>query len=253
MIGIVGGMGPLAGTDLLRKITEETNASIDQEHVCSVLFSCPKYMSDRTAFLMGKESINPAFAIYDVLVKLEESGVNTAAIACNTAHAPAIFSVVQKQLKQANSHMKLLNMIDECAGYIKSVLSSKSVGILSTQGTYLSRVYHDNLERLNIHVLELDVRWREIVHHAIYDREYGIKSFSAPIKERALVELYGALDILIDAGAESVVLGCTEIPLAIKERAYRGIPLVDPARVLARVLINEIAPDKLKPDQFPIG
>jgi len=41
MIGIVGGLGPLAGIDLFRKITEQTPANIDQEHLPIILFSFP--------------------------------------------------------------------------------------------------------------------------------------------------------------------------------------------------------------------
>ncbi|MFQ5419364.1 MAG: aspartate racemase, partial [Anaerolineae bacterium] len=47
-------------------------------------------------------------------------------------------------------------------------------------------------------------------------------------------------------GAEVVILGCTEIPLALTEPGWEGRPLIDPAVALARALIREAAPHKLK-------
>lgn len=44
-----------------------------------------------------------------------------------------------------------------------------------------------------------------------------------------------------------MVLGCTELPLAIKEREINGIPIIDSALVLARALVREVDPSKLKP------
>ena len=49
------------------------------------------------------------------------------------------------------------------------------------------------------------------------------------------------------AGAEAVVLGCTELPVAFPEGEYDGLPLIDPTWVLARALIREVAPGQLQP------
>ena len=63
MIGIIGGVGPTAGADLLQKITEETIAGKDQEHLPVILYSIPNKIEDRTLFLQGKIKENPGCQI----------------------------------------------------------------------------------------------------------------------------------------------------------------------------------------------
>ena len=54
MIGIVGGVGPLAGLDVFKKIIEETVVQKDQEHLPVLLMSYPHLIVDRTEYLLGK-------------------------------------------------------------------------------------------------------------------------------------------------------------------------------------------------------
>ena len=59
MIGIVGGVGPYAGLDLMRKVFDQTLAGGDQEHVDALLFSLPSGIADRTEYLEGRVEQNP--------------------------------------------------------------------------------------------------------------------------------------------------------------------------------------------------
>ena len=95
MIGIVGGMGPLAGLDVFKKITEETPVTSDQEHAPVLLFSVPAQIPDRTEFLLGREKTNPAIAISEIILTLEKAGARVVGIPCNTAHSPRIFDVIR--------------------------------------------------------------------------------------------------------------------------------------------------------------
>ena len=54
-----------------------------------------------------------------------------------------------------------------------------------------------------------------------------------------------AVDSLIERGCDALVLGCTELPLAIPERERNGRPVVDASEVLARALVRAVAPDRL--------
>ena len=62
MIGIVGGVGPYAGLDLMRKVFDNTLAHCDQDHVDALLFSHSSKIVDRTEYLEGREQDNPAEA-----------------------------------------------------------------------------------------------------------------------------------------------------------------------------------------------
>ena len=85
-----------------------------------------------------------------------------------------------------------------------------------------------------------------IVEPAIYDRGFGIKAYSNPVNPEAQSNLETAVKLLFNKGAEVVILGCTEIPLALPETNYNGIPLIDSTAILARALILNSNPDLLK-------
>ena len=84
------------------------------------------------------------------------------------------------------------------------------------------------------------------IHQAIYHREYGIKSQSNPVNEYAKTELLEAIHSLQNAGAQAIILGCTEIPLAITEPKINSTLILEPLIILARALILQINPNKIK-------
>lgn len=247
MIGVVGGVGPYAGLDLVRKIFDQTLAQSDQEHLSVVLLSVPEAIEDRTSFLLRGTDENPAFALCDVIRKLEEIGAGVIGIPCNTAHSPRIFNVILEKLSESASTVTLLHMIRETADFIKEVYPDiNDMGILCTAGTYKTPVYQTIFESNGIKTIFPDKAFQATVHNAIYDPEYGIKARSNPVSGKACEDLLLALGNLQAKGAEAVVLGCTEIPLAVYENNIGGIPIIDPTLILARALIREVCPKKLK-------
>jgi aspartate racemase len=249
MIGIVGGMGPYSGTDLLNKIFDNTLAQNDQEHLDAILLSTPSGIDDRTQFLLGKVKVNPAFAITEVILKLEKMGATIAGIPCNTAHSNRIFSVIQQELKKAGSTLHLLNMIDETIKFMASNYPEvNKVGVLSTTGTYKNRLYSEPLIAQGFEVIEPTLEMQEnVIHPAIYDSVYGIKTVSNPVHPQAKKNLLQGISFLKQSGAEAVILGCSEIPLAIPEPTVQELFAIDPTNILARRLIYLDTPGKLKP------
>ena len=248
IIGIVGGVGPYAGLDLMKKVFDNTLSACDQDHVDALLFSLPSGIVDRTEYLEGREEQNPAEAIFGVLSRLETAGATVAGIPCNTAHAAPIFELIREKLDSAGSRIRLLHMINETVDFIKTALPDlRKIGVLSTSGTFHSRVYQDSLESASYEVLLPSEEMQEkLIHPAIYDEEYGIKSVSFPGHPQALQNLETGLNYLEALGAEAVILGCTEIPMALQESAGKGIIAIDPTQILARALIKHAFPDKLK-------
>ncbi|HXJ99603.1 MAG TPA: amino acid racemase [Gelidibacter sp.] len=249
MIGIVGGVGPYAGTDLLNKIFNNTLASKDQEHLDAILLSMSSKIEDRTEYLLGKVKINPALAIVEVLHKLELIGSTIAGIPCNTAHSKKIFDTIQLELEKSKSRIKLLNMIDETVLFIASNYPDiTKIGVLSTTGTYKSKLYASALRLKGYEAIVPPLEMQEnTIHPAIYDKVYGIKTISNPIHPQARQNLLEGCSYLEEQGAELVILGCTEIPLAITESKINNMITVDPTNILARALIKYIDPLKLKP------
>ena len=251
-IGIVGGVGPYAALDLARKICDETVASRDQDHLPVALISYPQDIPDRTAFILGETDLNPADPILAVIAELERVGCRFIGIPCNTAHAPAIWNVITRGLAQRGSAVRLLHMVEETAAFIRATWPGfKKVGVLSTVGTQRSGVYPEVFGRSGLEVVTLEEsKLRELVHASIYDSHFGIKAQASPVSKRARRNALAAVEGVRGAGAEVVVLACTELPLAVPERVLDGTPIVDSTRVLARALIRMVAPRLLRPQEI---
>jgi aspartate racemase len=86
----------------------------------------------------------------------------------------------------------------------------------------------------------------EVVHTAVYHPHYGIKA-TGTATPTAKTNLLAAMRALQQKGAQAIILGCTEMPLAMTESTFEGLPIIDPTLILARALIREANPAKLKP------
>jgi len=247
IIGIVGGVGVYAGNDLANKIFALTNATSDQEHLPLLLASFPELIVDRTEFLTGHVQQNPALGIFEVIRTLERSGAELIGIPCNTAHAPEIFDVLLQLLSNAGSRVTVVNMLEVLVEEIvKHYPNAQNVGIVSTLGTYRTNVYPNLLDNVGLTAVIPDEGTQIQLHNAIYDTEYGIKSIANPVSDKARTILQNTVLDLIAHGSHVVVLGCTEVPLALTEKEVHGITLIDPTEILAKKLISLAAPQKLK-------
>jgi aspartate racemase len=249
VIGVVGGMGPYAGLDLVRKIFDQTTASTDQEHLDVILLSTPS-VPDRTGFLLEGRGGNPAPHIAAAVRALDAAGASVAGIPCNTAHAPAIFDAVLQDLASTQTRIRLLSLIAETVTFLAGPRAAgrTRLGVLSTTGTLRTQVYSRPLVAAGFSVIEpADDVQRDLVQRAIYDPEYGIKARSNPVTEQARGAVMSAIRHVAERGAQAVLLGCTELLLAVGEATVLGLPVIDPAVALARALIRETHPEKLKP------
>ncbi len=248
-IGIIGGVGPYAGVELARKILENTLAEKDQDYLPTLMISTPGRIEDRTRFLLGKATVNPAHAMFHNFRELEASGASVIGIPCNTAHARPIMDALQKLLGECGSSARLLDMITETAGFLTNECPSvKAVGVLSTLGTWKTGVYPGLLEPRGYRVLALEEQEQKRVHEeALFHPRYGIKVQASPVSMQARQVLLDGVSMLQEQGAEAVILGCTEIPLAVSERRIGSSFIIDPTVALARALIREFSSERLRP------
>eukprot|EP01063_Lacrimia_lanifica_P003504 TRINITY_DN1187_c0_g1_i4.p1 TRINITY_DN1187_c0_g1~~TRINITY_DN1187_c0_g1_i4.p1 ORF type:complete len:470 (+),score=167.84 TRINITY_DN1187_c0_g1_i4:67-1476(+) len=246
-IGIGGGVGPAAGVILHKKIVENTiSDGTDQSH-CEVHHISRPDVADRTKFLLGKGKVSPAIGMAKTMAALKESVKRAgkrfvvAGVPCNTFHAPLIWDEFLRQLDEertANT-VKMVHMLEETVGAIKSLLpNAKRIGLLSTTGTRMSRVYHDLLEPQGFEVVQVDEDDQHLVHDAIYNTEWGVKAIQ-PTTMQSMSQFQSFATELVRRGAEAIILGCTEIPLALPMAAYEGVPLIDPMVALARACIQK--------------
>lgn len=242
-------MGPQAGLDLAQKVLRATHATTDQDHIPLLLASIPGDIPDRTEYLLGEVEHNPADPIAAVAERLARAGATVLGVPCNSAHAAPIWEPLTDRLRTTTPAAKLLSLIDETVAHLQATLPAGSrVGVLGTTGSYRLGLYPQALEAAGLEPIMPEQGIQErIVHPAIYDTEYGIKAHPAPVSRIARESVCGALTHLRDRGADAIILGCTELPLAMPEAMFNGIPLIDPGSLLARALVRATYPEKLRP------
>jgi aspartate racemase len=258
VIGILGGMGPHAALDLAQNVLELTRASSDHDHLPVALLNYPARIPDRSTYLFGAAATNPAYALADVMRALAAAGATVAGMPCNTAHAPAIFDVIEADLARTGHRIRLLHMIRETVDYLREATADGTlpplscIGTLSTQAVYAFGLHRRPLEAAGFDVVVPSEAMKAQVNRVIFDDAYGLKAQSLPPTPRAQAELVAAIEELRARGADAVILGCTELPLS-PLAAELDIPLIDPSRVLARALIRATYPHALAAPDAVLG
>ncbi|MBI2018203.1 aspartate/glutamate racemase family protein [Candidatus Daviesbacteria bacterium] len=253
VIGIGGGVGPMAGVKLHELIIQHTLSRTDQGHLSVVHISHSSQIPDRTKFLLGEIKEDPAEAMILVMQAIaaaaKAAGAEevVAGVPCNTFHAPRIWKDFTRMLKEKSVCVQVVHMLEETAGLIKEMLpNAQNIGLMSTTGTRKVGVYEQILTPLGYRLLQVPQKLQDELHDSIYNPEWGIKAVS-PVTVRARDNFLRYTEILYDQGVDAIILGCTEIPLALPESKYQGVHLIDPMVALARALIRESTPAKLKP------
>lgn len=248
LIGVIGGVGPYAGLDVIRKIFDNTRALKDQDHLDCMLVSCPSMIPDRTEFLLkGAENgmENPAWGMFESAQCLYKAGAEYAVVACNTAHSSPIFNLFSRMARESLPGFTVVNMLETCAAFVKESLKITHIGLLAAKGTYKSRVYHEYFrEEDGFALIEPEERGQEKIHEAIYSKQFGIKIYTEPVKPQAKNHIACEIYRLEERGAKAVILGCTEFPLAVDPQDF-SIPILDPGLIVARKLIALADPEKL--------
>lgn len=221
-VGIIGGMGPLATADLFRKIIDSTQAGCDQDHL-RVCIDSNTNIPDRTAAILHGGT-DPVREMVRSALALEGMGADLLVMPCNTAHY--FYSRVVPFLS-----IPLLNMLEETAAEIAS-RGIGTVGLLATDGTLQSGVYEKPLAQKGIRVLHPSTKGQQAVMDVIYK---GVKAGNYSLD---VSDFRRAMEELLESGAQALVLGCTELPLAF-ERFHLEYPSVDPTLVLARAAVRE--------------
>ena len=229
ILGVLGGMGPLAGAQFMLRLTLLTPAERDADHIPAVLWSDPR-VPDRTrgrGVPGGAPESDPLPWLLRGIAGLAAAGCGAIAVACNTAHEwyPEM---------QAAAPGPVLHIVDATMeAMVRAGIPPGPVGLMGTAATLRMRLYQDRLEPRGWDCLipppeEMD----RLVTPAI-----ALVKANRP--DAAFPPLAEAARLLVRRGARAVVLGCTEIPLAMAAgpAAEIGVPLVDSIDALALAAI----------------
>lgn len=231
VVGVLGGMGPLATVDFLHKMLLATPAAHDQDHVPVLACNLPQ-IPDRTLAYRG-QGPSPLPAMLSNARRLVAGGAGLIVVPCNTAHL--WFQDLQQQVA-----LPMLHIVDAALAEVRQLTSSLSppirVGLLATDATLASGLY------MNRHSAETQdtsaaLQWSlptavEMMEHVMP----GINAVKSGHLDKGREHLQTAAQALIQRGAQVLVLACTEIPLVLNESLV-GLPVVDATAALARAAV----------------
>ena len=220
-IGILGGMGPLATADFFAKLTRATPAEHDQDHFPVTLESAPQ-IPDRVAAMQGQgEDVLPALRA--VAQRLVVAGCDLIVMPCNTAH-------LWHATLAAELPVPFLHIADAVA---EQLGSARKLGLMGTTATLTSRLYQHRIAATNSAcewALPADAEMASAVMP-------GVAAVKRCEITQARALLLPVAQRLAEQGIDALVLGCTEIPLAITQ-ADLGVRVIDATDALARATVQ---------------
>ena len=221
-LGVIGGLGPIATAHFMELIIRMTEAQTDQEHLDMIIYNRPS-IPDRTGYILDPSRPNPLPEMIRVGNALAQQGATLIAIPCMTAH------YFHRDLARY-IETPIVHAIHETAVHLKKHGITRA-GIMATDGTIRSKLFQQELLKHGITPVIPGAEGQKCVMSVIYDdikanRPAGMDKF-----DRAAWELR-------DAGAQAIILGCTELSL-VKRDYPIGAGYLDAMEVLARRCVLE--------------
>lgn len=216
-IGILGGMGPVASadtyTELIKICQQKYGAIQDSEFPSVILYSLPLTNFDHKGFSNNKAGQKIVIKqLINGLKKLENAGADVIIIDCNTVHY--FFNDLQKSVK-----VPIINLINIT---VEKVISNshKKVALLCSQASKDMGLYNVPLESNGVEVINTSDSDQRFINDAI------LAVMSGRVASSHINRLSSIIDKFISNGAETVILGCTEIS-NIAKRLNDRFTLVD--------------------------
>lgn len=233
VVGILGGMGPAAGADFARMFVQACADHMRSLQIPVSDQAFPEHwlaqvpVPDRSNALgsPGPGGHQPLDPMLQAMGKLAALGATTVAVACNTAHA------WHAELQERFPQLEVLHVAREVAQNLAG-RGVGQVGLLATDGTYRAGLYDQALRQAGLQCHIPSVEERERLMRGIYE---GVKAGNMALARECFAGVASAL--AGRHGLSVLVLGCTEIPLALSAvPGMDSLELVDPAALLARAL-----------------
>ena len=225
VLGVLGGMGPLASAQFMLRLTLLTPADRDQDHIPAVLWSDPRIPARTNGKISGPD--DPLPWLLRGIAGLKQAGCGAIAIPCNTAH------LWYDEMAEA-AGVPVLHIVDAAATDLHRMkIGPGKVGLMGTATTLAMRLYQDRLSGQGWDcIVPDDEQMARLVMPAI-----------AMVKANRIAESYEPLAAVANSlaarGATAVVLGCTEIPLGIQAGPADRLhaPIIDTIDALVRASI----------------
>jgi len=217
-IGIIGGLGPEATVDYYKEIIEAFKTGKGDLNYPEIII----YSVNMSFFigLMREKRYEEATAyLTEKIDKLEKAGADFAALSANTPHQ--LFDDLKEK-----SGIPLLSIVEATRDEIER-RGLKRPGLFGTGLTMKATFYPDVFSRRNLDVVLPDVNDRELIDNKLFSEiELGI------FKEETRNQLEGIIEKMVrEQGIDSLILGCTELPLILEEERYGGVPVLNTTQI----------------------
>jgi len=220
-IGVFGGMGPSATVDFLDKLVKLTPASRDQDHLPVIVASLP-HIHDRSSAILGKGR-DPLPQLLAGIAMLNKAEVGVIAIPCNSSHH--WFDEMSR-----SSSVPVLHIAKACVEAIAGD-DAPRVAIFATRGALASGFYQRELEARNI---EFIIPAPDGAQNQVDACIREVKAGNVQAGARYLTQ---ACQDAVQRGASTLIMGCTEIPMASTCADVSGLALIDSSLELARASV----------------
>lgn len=223
-IGLLGGMSWESSIEYYHIINETVKARLGGLHSAQSLMYSVDF-ADIEALQHAGDWEELTHVMIEAARKLESGGAGLVVICTNTMHRMA-------DEVQAAIHIPLLHIADAAAQAIKD-LKIKTVGLLGTRFTMEGDFYRLRLEQQHgLSVLIPPEEERQAVHRIIYE-----ELVKGEISEASRAIYVEVINHLQERGVKGVVLGCTEIPLLVKQEDV-AIPIFDTTTIHAQAAVD---------------
>lgn len=223
-IGLIGGMSWESSAEYYRIINEKIKEKLGGLHSAKCLMYSLDF-AEVEQFQQRGEWGQAAQLLIDAAMRLERGGADFLLICANTMHKVA--DEVQKQIQ-----IPILHIVDATAGKIKQA-GNKRIGLLGTRYTMEEPFYKSRLtEKYMLEVLVPEPDERAFINRTIFQ-----ELCLGMIQDVSRSRFIDIINNLSAKGAEAVILGCTEIPLLVKQ-ADISIPLFDTTRIHAEAAVD---------------
>jgi len=236
--GLIGGISYLATLDVYRHLNEQINSRLGKKNGSIVTIDSVDLQDMVEALETSTEAVSKL--LLKSALRLQNAQCEFIIIACNTAH-------VAYELMQKQTQIPILHIADSCAAKARD-RKAKVLGLLGSRTTTEnSNVLIRRLQMHGLTVLVPDKAERDFCDDVI-NRELCFNVMNLDSKTKLMATIHG----LIQRGAEGIILGCTELPLLIKEQDLpRGIAVLDTAALQAEAAASiQVGASKL-PDYLP--
>lgn len=202
-IGVLGGMSWESSAEWYRRANELVRERLGGFHSARILLDSVDF-ADIEAMQATGDWEGAGVLLAEHAARLEAAGADILVLATNTMH------LVAPQIEAAVS-IPFLHLADVTATAIRDA-GVTTVGLLGTAFTMEQPFYRDRLAEHGLTVLVPDAADRALVHRIIYD-----ELVQGVVIDESRRAYQGVIDRLVGAGAEGVILGCTEIELLIQQ------------------------------------